>query len=441
MKKLFCVVLAVLLLAGCAKPQTQAPAQEETPQETVFTPDYLVLPGDEPQAPQARLQWRRNVVEQQMRHMMSVRWTPAETFTYSAVPSSAGVQADLKADPSQVITLYAGRIYQGIPYTHGAGGAVSFLSYATDQDEKGVYTLTGLHEDLLTGISRSAEHRSARIGNDCADAVAWAWSMVSSSITFNDTVQMTEAFGIVKVGDYVCDEPIYNYSTTVICGNNGKQRMFEAYAQMQKADAMVRATDAGSGHAIMIVDVHVQRGENGEIDPDNSYATILEQDIACEQEQKCYYDEEIGQIVYLCEELDKTRTFKYLFAAGYLPVTCKELADPADLPAPEVKDSVKSPGTDNMFLGSIEATYRISHVTVTVYSGDKQLQQSTCFAVEQPDKYSFDLTRFLLPTEQAVLKGKVDLKALEPGNYRCTYTCRLSTGHEILFRDFTFTVE
>ena len=55
MKKLVCVVLAVLLLAGCAKPQTQAPAQEETPQETVFTPDYLVLPGDEPQDPQARL--------------------------------------------------------------------------------------------------------------------------------------------------------------------------------------------------------------------------------------------------------------------------------------------------------------------------------------------------------------------------------------------------
>jgi hypothetical protein len=70
------------------------------------------------------------------------------------------------------------------------------------------------------------------------------------------------------------------------------------------------------------------------IDPEKSYATILEQDIACEQEEKSYYDEELGQTVYLCEELDRKRTFSYLFAAGYLPVTCKELVDPADLPKP-----------------------------------------------------------------------------------------------------------
>ena len=436
MKKLFCLALAAMLLGGCAG---NHPLQTP-PEETAFVPQYVVRPADEPEDPHARLQWRRTVAEQQMRHMMSVRWTPAQTFTYSAVPASAGVQADMASDPDQVITLYAGRIYQGIPYTHGSNGSVSFLSYATSQDENGVYTLTGLHEDMLTGISRSAAHRRARIGNDCADAVAWAWSTVSSSITFNDTVQMTEAFGIVKVGDYECNEPIYTYSTTDICANNGKQRMFEAYAQMQKADAMVRATNNGSGHAIMIVDVHVERTAMGEIDPEKSYATILEQDIACEQEEKSYYDEELGQTVYLCEELDRKRTFSYLFAAGYLPVTCKELVDPADLPKPLVIDPEQNPGENNMFVGNIEATYRISYVTVTVYSGAKQLQQSTCFAVEKPDKYSFDLTRFLLPTEQAVLKGKLDLKALEPGDYRCTFTCRLATGDEILFRDFTFTV-
>ena len=327
MKRSLCILLLVsLLLCSCGN---------RFPQETeaVFTPDYQVLPEDEPEDPQARLQWRRDVVEQQMRHMLSVLWTPEQNIIYSAVPQSAGVEADKKSNPDQIITLQAGRIYQGIPYTHGCGGSFSFLSYATGKDENGVYTIAGLGADSLTGTGRSGPNQSARIGNDCADAVAMAWSMVSSSIYFNETIHMTEYNGIVKVGDYACDMPVYSSDTTNVAVKNGRQKMYRSYAQLQKGDALVHVNANGSGHAVMAVDVHVEYSGN-EIDGANSYVTILQQDLAAEIDQEGYYNQELNSMVYKLEELDVRLPFMGLYSIGYLPVTCKELVDPSDIPEP-----------------------------------------------------------------------------------------------------------
>jgi len=54
--------------------------------------------------------------------------------------------------------------------------------------------------------------------------------------------------------------------------------------------------------------------------------------------------------------------------------------------------------------------------------------------------FTFNLSRFRLDAQLDVLVGKIDLSALAPGQYRCTFDCRLSTGKVIRFRDFTFTV-
>lgn len=437
MKRTILILLLTLLLLLCAC----VPVQREQPvQNTAFVPDYQILPEDEPEDPQARLQWRRDVVEQQMRHMLTVLWTPEQDITYSAVPQSAGVEADRQAAPDQVITLQAGRIYQGIPYTHGCSGSFSFLSYATSRDEKGVYTISDLGTDSLTGIGRSAPNQSARIGNDCADAVAMAWSMVSSSIYSNETIHMTEYNGLVKVGDYACDMPVYSSDTTNVAVQNGRQKMYQSYAQLQKGDALVHVNANGSGHAVMAVDVHVTYDGN-EIDGAKSYVTILQQDIAAEKNELSYYDQELNSTVYMLEELDVRLPFMGLYSIGYLPVTCKELVDPSDLPKPTVEDFVSDPNRGNMFSNVIHASYRIASVTISIMNpSGEELQKSTCFAVEQTDKYSFDLSRFLLPTEQSVLQGKLDLDALPAGEYRCTYTCRLATGREIVFRDFTLKI-
>ena len=40
--------------------------------------------------------------------------------------------------------------------------------------------------------------------------------------------------------------------------------------------------------------------------------------------------------------------------------------------------------------------------------------------------------------EQKVLQGSLDLKNLAAGSYRCTHVCHVSTGEDIVVRDFTF---
>ena len=420
MKKWICLLLCGLLLAGCAA----VTEQEPTPTVSIYTPDTPVAPETEPTDAEAILAQRRDVVEQHMRYMSTVRWRVDEDVSY--VYASNG-------DSSTAIHLKAGRIYQGIPYTHGTGSAYSWLSYATGQDADGVYNLSGLNTAALNGVARSGVGNHSRVGNDCADAVYWA------SISFENTNHMTPAFGCSPVGDYDWEATVMKTSTVTVAEANGKQRMFEAYAQLQKGDGMVHIVNGGGGHAVMIVSVHVERNEGG-IDGENSYVTVLEQTGGNEKTGKSYYDEDLGQQVYLCEIVDKQWSFDRIFSKGYLPITCQELIDPSPLPEPTLEDSNKEPTVENMFYSTVTSNYRIASVTVTVSDGqDQPVQQATCNSMES-EFFTFNLSRFRLDAQLDVLVGKIDLSALEPGQYRCTFDCRLSTGKVIRFRDFTFTV-
>ena len=428
MKKWICLLLCGLLLTGCGAAQEEETAQ--TPTVSIYTPDAPVAPETEPTGAEAILAQRRDTVEQHMRYMSTVRWRVDEDVSY--VYASNG-------DSRTAIHLKAGRIYQGIPYTHGTGSAYSWLSYATGQDENGVYTLSGLNTAALNGVARSGVGNHSRVGNDCADAVYWAWAQVSPTISFENTKHMTPSFGCIPVGDYDWDDTIMLSSTRNTTEANGKQRMFEAYAQLQKGDGMVHIVNGGGGHAVMIVSVHVERNERG-IDGENSFVTVLEQTGGNEQTGKSYYDEDLGQQVYLCEVVDKQWSFDYIFDKGYLPVTCKELIDPSPLPEPKVEDTNQEPTLDNMFYSTITSNYRIAMVTVTVLDAqDRPVQQAICNSMEQ-EFFTFALSRFLLDDQLGVLVGEIDPAALEPGQYRCTFDCRLSTGKVIRFRDFTFTV-
>ena len=425
MKKWILLLLTGLLLTGCGT------TTEEAPVTGNFTPDAPVAPETEPADAEAILAQRRDVVEQYMRYMSTVRWSIDEDITYDY--SGTG-------DPSTTIKLKAGRIYQGIPYTHGCGSAYSWLSYATGQDENGTYTLTGLNKAAINGRSKTEAGNCSRVGNDCADALYWAWSQVATSITFDLTIHMTPVYGCLLVGDYEWTDTVMHRNSREVAEANGKQRMFEAYAQLQKGDGIVHVVSAAvGGHAVMIVDTHVERNEAG-IDGEKSYVTVLEQSSGCEKDEKKYFDEELGQDVYLCEVVDKQWTFDEIFAKGYLPVTCKELIDPSPLPEPKVVDTNKEPTVDNMFYSTVTSNYRIASVTATVLDAqDRPAQQATCNSLE-PEFFTFNLSRFNLDAQLGVLVGKIDPAALEPGQYRCTFDCRLSTGEIIRFRDFTFTV-
>ena len=435
MKKLLGLILCALLLCGCAK--TPAVQVEGAP---VYLSDYTPVDrSQEPEDPEARLQWRRDVAEKEMRRMMSVLWTPAEDITYCYNVGSAGPEADKVMHPKYVVTLYKGRIYQGIPYTHGCGSGDAMISYATGVDEKGVYTLTGLDWAHFSGEAKNTQQKRARLGNNCADSVFWAWASVANSITFKGTTTMTKDYGCIPLGGYKTMPGQYRAHTNTLCQANGEQTMFACYALMQKADGLVYVNGYDTGHAIMCVSTHVERKQDGTIDGEKSYAIILDQTASCEVGQKHYFNETLGQEVYLCEELDKKKSFNELYETGYLPLTIREFTDPAPLADIKVKDSLQNVTADTLLTGEITASHRVAFVTCTITDNTgKTVQKAVCYGKEA-EMYRFDLSRFTDSFEQAVMQGKIDVSALDSGEYTACLTAHLSTGDDVTFRTLSFT--
>lgn len=414
--KLCCILLALLLLTGCGA-DTSA-TEPTTFQDTLIS----TQPYTEPETDAERLAYRRDVVEAEMRRMMSMFWTPAEDITYT--------------HNNITHTLVAGRIYRGMPYAHGSGSGHGFLTYATAQDEHGVYTISGLNGRSLTG-----EPATARISNDCADAVYWAWSKVSTSIRFRYTNRMTDSYGCVKVGDYVCDRASYNSSTKQVIQENGADKMRKCYAQLQKGDALVMYTNTAGGHAVMVADVHVEY-KGRLVDGENSYVIILEQISSNLSAQNKYFDEELGQEVYLACGVDTKWSFNTLLYKGYLPITCKELIDPAPLAEEMVADSVKEYSADTLHIGTITASYPISSLTMTITDAQgKVVQKATCYAGESDNRYMFRMSQFNSPIERPVMQGAYDPDALTAGSYHCTLTCQIATGRTFTVRSYDFTIE
>lgn len=427
MKKLIVIsLITALLLCGCAANPN-------------FTPEYPTISPTEPSDPEQVLAYRRDVVEAAMREQSAILWTPAETFTYSRRNNSQGVAVDTVETPDDVFTFHKGRIYQGIPYTHGSGSYYSWLSFATKQDKNGVYTMTGLTDQHMTGKSSNRVNLCARIGNDCADQLFWAWGRISNSISFQGTNSMTEFYGVQKVGDYEYTGTAFSgdNNTKDIVARNGDQRMFAAYALLQKGDGMVLVNRQGAGHAVMVVTTEVVYAEDGTIDGEKSFVTVLEQTSGCERDQESYFNEEIGKEVYPCEIMDKAWSYNELIKKAYLPVTCRELVDPAPRPKPKITDYTDTPSLDNLFGGVVEANYRISSITVTITQNGKTVQQATCYG-HQEEMYKFNLYRFTNAVEQTVMQGVIDKDTLEPGSYHCSVTARLSTGDDLEFRSFEF---
>ena len=441
MKKIICIVLLLaLLLCGCAQQAvdptaepTTAPTQAEVPPETEAPTQEPTMSEEEAQA---ILQERRDIVEAEMRYMMSVLWRPTEDFDYSYVSASAGPEQDALVSPGSVRHMKADRIYCGMPYTHGSGSGDSFISTGA-LDENGVYLLD-LNTYYLTGTNSTGTYRSARLGNDCADAVSWAWARVANSMKFDVTAGMTKVGGCLKVGDYVCNDTATYKNTIQTCANNGEDVMFAAYMELQKGDALVCWNDK-NGHAIMFVDIHVEYGTDGKIDAENSYCLVHEQGGGGDQAGKTYFDETLGQTVYRIASTDNKYTFRKLFNNGYLPITIKELVDPSPLEEPWVKDSKEDRTIDKLDFGEITSNYRISHVVLDITDAEgKLLQTSTCY-VREVDKYSFQMKSFRVDAVSQVLNGELDLDALPAGTYTCTITCHLSTGDILVANQFDFT--
>lgn len=439
MKRFIALILALILtvgaFAGCGK--TETPETPSTPADTTTqTPETPAEP-EEPAQPETPaepatppepqltdeeiIQARRDAAMEYVRKVCSVRWRSDTDVTY--------VHSTGSSNPFKII---AGRLYEGIPYSYSGAPLGAWLDHPGTMDEKGIYNMTGLNKTLLNGTSGSS-----RIGIDCSSTVNRAWQSFGSSIRSASTDSMTSKNGYIHVGDYEAPDLSY-INTREDCAKNGQQRMYEAYALLQMSDAVVM-NNGSSGHAMFVVGVNVVRAADGTIDGIKSTCTVIDQN-GIMRESKKYYDETVGEDVYVCLRVDYDYTFAGLYSDGYLPITCKELIDPAPVKKTALVDSQKKFNQFNVFSGTLGCTQALEMVKIVISDASgKELQSSLCHPMRRTE-YSFSMSQFQDDSEEQLV-GKIDLKALTPGTYHVTVTARTVQGEELVARDYDLTVE
>ncbi len=385
------------------------------------------------------LQARRDEVERYMRYQTTVLWQVSEPITYSFKSNSGDPEVD--AD-NYINTFSPGEIFSGLPYTHGSSNAETF-TFLAPKNAEGVHTFAELPTALVSGGGGYAENSTARIGNNCADSVFAAWGRVASSIRFPNSFNMTPYYGCIPVGGYetVAENVVrYPTATAQITKANGEAVMYRAYSQMQKGDAMTLTVESGAGHAILVSQVQVVLN-NGQIDGKKSYILYHDQSSKYYNRGETRYDEQLGKNVRVVGGCDNKYTFLQLYTKGFLPVTCKELIDPAPLEQEWVRDSAVQRTRETFFDGAMVSNYRLATVTVGISDAlGNPLQQCTRF-VPEAEMHRFEMSRFTDAIEQAVLQGSLDLDALPPGSYSYVISCRLYTGRELAVCEGVFQVK
>lgn len=420
-KKIRLFLLTVVLLIsclGCGKKTSEPVTAEPTD------------PGA------AVIQARRDAAEAYMRRMATYMWRAEEDVIYTR-DSKVLTEEDLAAyEEDNLMPIRAGRLYRGIPYSYTGASAWNFYDYNSEPDEQGISTLSGVHWRMLNGGSNIG----ATLGNDCSSSIQLSWNFVGSKVQLARTSNMTPGFGYLRVGEYSSND-MANKMTRETCASNGENVMSEAYALLQKADAVVKREET-YGHTMMIVENHVVRGEDGTVDMEQSHITVLHQTSTYMKNEEKVFDPKYNEDVYLIYGIDDVYTYAKLFEQGYLPVTCEVFQNPAPVEEVYVKDSETEYSYENILKGQFVSNRILSAATIRITDESGQVvMEGTCYERRQDGRkiFSFDLERFTTQMPE-LQRGHVAPEELPAGQYHCTHTVRDAHGEQYTMRDFDFTV-
>ena len=373
----------------------------------------------------AVLMARRDAAESYMRKMATVLWRSDVDANYSLELDKTYDQASTR------IPVKAGRVYRGLPYTFQYSNPDGFLSFAGEKTD-GVYNVSGL--EFMTAPAGGTVGADFRLGNDCGSAVGAAWASVGSGTGTPYIKTWTPENGFLPVGEYVSPESIED-TDTFVKEHNGEQVMYKAYAQLQKADAVIH--NSGSNHVRMVVSVEVAYNEDGTIDGAHSYVTCLEQTKTRVMAEKKYCDPVLDEFVYEIYGVDIEYTFNQLYSDGYLPVTCAVFVDPAPVPEAEITDSLSRHSAATLLEGTLRSNRSIACVTVTITDREGKTVQQATLMPHRETTMELNMSDFVTHVGRGV-QGGVDPAALQSGRYHCAVVCKLVSGEVLTARDFDF---
>ena len=375
----------------------------------------------------AILAQRRDIVESHMRKITSMIWR-ADVDMLWAVPDNV-----LPEQASENFNIVAGRLYQGLPYSFSGGSFGSWEELVTGPDEHGVFSVSDMNWQMFSGGGNVA-----RFGTDCSGAITQSWSQIGASIRLQATKDMCPKYGYLHVGDYTTsDDKIDDAEIQAI----DAQVMFRAYAQLQKADALVH-----NGHVRMAVSVNVVYNDDGTINGEESTVTYLEQTRQLMREDVHYYNEALGEDVWELCGVDKVISFQTLYGYSYRPITCLELIDATvgpDIPAVTDSLSATAYGFDTLLQGTLTTkNWAMDTVQMTITdSAGITVQEGLITAPRSGagTRYKVPMSMFASEAPTRML-GYISPDTLPAGAYHCKVTCKLTTGQEFTVRDFDFTV-
>lgn len=418
----------ILPLASCSSgialiEETQPLQTTEEVKEMQTTAEEKTLTPEE----EKTLSDRREQVVAYMTKMASVLWRSDEEIVYTIKSGVSPDQVKNGSGSPVKLTIEKGRLYRGLPYTYAGNGIPSFGDFYSQTDEKGVATVSGLvWQDLSGGFAE------ARIGNDCSTAVMQAWGQMGAhSFQMTNTRYMTADQGYLPVGGYKVSSAELS-STKNDCIRNSTGVMYAAYAALQKGDAVVQRNN-DSGHAMLVTSVHAVPLGNG-FDPKESYITVTHQTRGKYSKEAKYYSEELGEDVYYWYGIDDKYTFAKLFSSGYLPITCKELIDPAPLDEPSLTSSVTELTVENMLTGTLSATRMMEKITAEIRDPSGKVIQSAFVYPTRKTKFEFACEDLAKSTA-----GKIDPSALPAGSYTFSVTVTFTDKTAATARELTFT--
>ena len=316
------------------------------------------------------------------------------------------------------VSLKAGTVYMGNPYTHGATRGNLYTAMEYYDPDTGVLRNPGYTGQVFSRL----------IGNHCISGSFWGWARVINSTTsFMGDETGLEAYGYLPLGDYstagVTQWVEGTGDTASLIRAAGKQTILEGYALLQMADGLFlyKANPHGCHILMASQDAVVVRKTDGSIDPDKSYITILDQGSGWDKLEIG------GTTAYIQGGVDKVWTFTKLYNDGYVPITFGEFIGTNPVEKSVTSSSLSGLTTvtpAQLAEMTVTSNYSISHVrySVTDKTGS-EIHRQIAFPYGL-GSYEMDVATWVKPEDFLPFSGE-----------RLTVTCRISTGETVTLFD------